>query len=379
VNGYRVANRHVKRLGVVGQVGFPFVASRPKPARKARKGIMMADDLLTAVETLLRQAPDSWADAPAEQDALAVLTAAGFVERRITFTVQLPGEERVQRITIEATGEGSLVEAMESVVQDWWARWGQRWRELRQELGDPIKPIVTRESDKWRLSDQGRLARADLEQGDSRPVDFALRRGFFDGKPRRLPDSQITQRQPVWGYGRLVSVENVSGGSLVVSVSNWPEGATAFAKAFAKALDVEPCAHRRRPWPGADKWSNWGVGVDSAGDWHLFHFHRKGTPRWVRHKHAHLNITHGRLAHVARMFVDDGEVVADTRAVRPMKHVVSRLRKAIVEAGHGEGIFPHGNPIPFDYERQAYRPLIRFGRVMHHESGRWRFTPAKSN
>jgi len=337
---------------------------------------MLDDPLPTAVAKLLRQAPDSWADVPAEQDALAVLMAAGFVERRITFTVRLPGDEQAQRITIETTGEFGFAEAMEAVVQDWWARWGQRWQELRREIGGPVKPIVTRESDAWRLSEQGRLARADLERGQGRPIDFALKRGFFDGKPRLLPDGRITRREPVWGYGRLVSIENASSGSLAVSVSNWPAGAKAFAKAFAEMGQVEPRAHRRRHWPGADKWHNWGVGVDDAGDWHLFHFLREGTPRWVRHNHAHLNITPGRLARAARMFVDDGEVAADTRADRPMKPDISRLRKAIVEAVHGEGIFPPGNPIPFDYEHQAYRPAIRFGRVTHHESGRWDFKPA---
>jgi len=197
---------------------------------------MMSDDPLpTAVETLLRQAPDSWADAPVEQDALAVLTAAGFVERRITFTVRLPGEEQTQRITIETTGEFGFAEAMEAVVQDWWARWGQRWRELRQEIGAPVKPIVTRESDAWRLTDQGRQAQADLEQGESRPIDFALKRGFFDGQPRLLPDGRITQREPVRGYGRLVSIENASS-PLAIDVAKF-SAASELAEAFVKVFE----------------------------------------------------------------------------------------------------------------------------------------------
>jgi hypothetical protein len=187
----------------------------------------MSDDLLaTAVAKLLRQAPDSWANVPddfsqAEQDALVALTAAGFVERRIAFTVRLPGEEQTQRVIVEATGEFGLAEAMEAVLQDWWARWGQRWQELRQEIGAPVKPIVTRESDSWRLTEQGRLARADLEQGNSRPIDFALKCGFFDGTPRLLPDGRITRREPVRGHGRLVSIENASSGPLAVDVAKF--------------------------------------------------------------------------------------------------------------------------------------------------------------
>jgi len=334
-------------------------------------------DTLLAVETLLRHAPDSWTDSPLDaSEALNVLTAAGFVERRITFTVQLPGEGGSQRITIEATGEYGLGEAMEAILHDWWARWGGRWQSLRQEIGEPVQPIVVRESDTWRLTDQGRLARTDLEQGNSGPIDFALKRGFFDGKLRRLPDGRITRREPVRGYGRLVSIENASSGSLAVSISNWPEGSAAFAKAFAKALDVEPRVHRRRPWPGANSWSNWGVGLDDAGNWHLFHFRREGTPCWVPHAHADLRIPRGRLDNLARRFVEDGEVFVTARSqINSRKSDISRLRKAIKLAVHGEGIFPHGDPIPFDYEHQSYRPVIRFGRVTRSESGQLLFHP----
>jgi hypothetical protein len=332
--------------------------------------------LAVAVDTLLRQAPDSWTDSPLDaSEALNVLTAAGFVERRIVFAVRLPGEERFQRITIETTGEYGLGEAMEAVLHDWWARWGGWWQKLRQEIGEPVKPIVVWESDKWRLTDQGRVARVDLEKGESWPIDFALKRGFFDGTPRLLPDGRITRREPVWGYGRLVSIENASSGSLAVSISNWPEGSAAFAKAFAKALDVEPRVHRRRPWPGANSWSNWGVGLDDAGNWHLFHFRRESAPCWVRHAHADLKITRGRLDTLARQFVEDGQVFVDIKKARSRKSDVSRLRKAIKLAVHGEGVFPQGDPIPFDYEHQSYRPVIRFGRVTRSESERLLFEP----
>ena len=200
---------------------------------------MSDDPLATAVAALLRQAPDSWADSPAEPDALFVLTAAGFIERRVTFTIKLPGEEQAQRITIEATGEGGFAEAMDPVLHDWWARWGQRWQELQREIGAPVKPIVIPESDAWRLSQQGRLARADLEQGDNLPIDFALKRGFFDGKPRLLPDGRINQRVPVRGQGRLVRIENAASGPLAVDLAKCsaaPEIAQTFATAFSDAL-----------------------------------------------------------------------------------------------------------------------------------------------
>jgi hypothetical protein len=187
------------------------------------------DDLLTtAVATLLRQAPDSWADSPIEEgDALAVLTAAGFVERRITFTVRLPGDDKPQRITIELTGEYGLVEAMTGVVQDLWAKCGERWRELRAETGEPIKPIVAFEGDEWRMTDQGRLARDDLERDATVPINFVLRRGFFNS------------REPVRGQGRLVRIENAASGPLAVDLAKCsaaPEIAQALATAFSGAL-----------------------------------------------------------------------------------------------------------------------------------------------
>lgn len=201
----------------------------------------MADSLADAVARLLRIAPDSWADVPKdlssdENTALYAITAAGFIERRTTFTVRLPGEEQAQRITIEATGEFGVADAMQSVVQDWLARWGKRWQTLREELGEPIKPIVTRDRDEWRLTEPGRLAKGDLERGEQRPVDFALKRGFFDGTPRLLPDGRLTRRELVRGHGRLVSIETVEGKPLAVDVAGF-SAAPELAQAFAKALE----------------------------------------------------------------------------------------------------------------------------------------------
>ena len=339
---------------------------------------MSTDSLAASVAALLRQAPKDWADSPDSPDALAALTAAGFVERRLIFTVRLPGEEQTRRVTIEATGELGFAEAMEAVIQDYWASWGERWRKLRQEIGVSIKPIVALERDCWRTTEDGRAAQADLATGSQTPIDFALKRGFFDGKPRALPGGRVAQRLPVAGHGRLVNVENATSGPLAVAVGNWADGAKAFAEAFAKAFaerDVESRAFRRRHWPGADKWHNWGVGVDDDNNWHLFHFHREGKSQWVRHNHAYLNITPGRLAQTAKLLADGGELGIDA-SISAVKPWVSRLRMAIVKAVHGEGIFPQGNPIPFDYERATYRPVIRFGRVKRNESGSLIFKPS---
>lgn len=191
-----------------------------------------------AIADLLRRVPNDWAEVPedAQGDALAALTAAGFVAHRITFTVRMPGSDETNRVTIEMTGEYGFVEAMEAAAQDWWVRYGQRWRELRQDIGEPVRPIITRRRDEWKLTSDGRVAREDLERGLSTPIDFALKRGFFDGRPRVLTDGRVTQRLPVRGYGRLVSLENAPRDPLAVDIAKFSaadELAEALAKAFA--------------------------------------------------------------------------------------------------------------------------------------------------
>ena len=201
----------------------------------------MSDELAAAVSALLCQAPETWGEVPqdlsqVQQQALELLTAAGFIERRIAFAARLPGQEQSHRVIIELTGEYGLVEAMEAAVQNWWTRWRQQWENLKRETGEPVRPVITREYDCWRSTAEGKLAQTDLAAGSGMPIDFALRRGFFDGRPRLLPDGRITRREPVRGYGRLASIENVATGPLAVSVANAPELAEAFVAAFEKIL-----------------------------------------------------------------------------------------------------------------------------------------------
>jgi hypothetical protein len=337
----------------------------------------MSEDLLAAeVDALLRCAPDSWTATPCDaRYVVDMLTVAGFVERRITYTVHLPGEAKPERITIDCTGECGLATLME-VVPDYWAWWGQRWHALQQPRGEPRTPLVTRDSDEWRLTDFGRAAQEALKHGDRWPIDVVLLHGGITGTPQQHPAGRTTEPAPVGGSGRPV---HGTTGSLTVSVLNWSAGAKALAKVLVNFLTnvvaVEPRAYRRRPWPGANSWTNWGLGLDDTGTWYLFHFRREGTPRWVPHPHADLRIPSGWLDSVARRFVEDGEVAAETRNGQPMRHYISRLRKVILKAVHGEGICPEGNPILFDYEHQAYRPVIRFGRVTRTASGGLVFTP----
>jgi hypothetical protein len=203
-----------------------------------------ATSLGEAIAALLRCVPDLWEPVPdGNLEALARLTAAGFIERRVTFTIKLPGDDKPQRITIELTGEYGLVEAMTGVLQDLWARCGERWRELRAEIGEPIKPIVALERDEWRMTDQGRLARDDLKRDATVPIDFALKRGFFNS------------RGAVRGQGRLVRIENAASGPLAVDLAKCsaaPEIAQALAAAFAELLKAKQTAENPAPTPATD-------------------------------------------------------------------------------------------------------------------------------
>jgi len=221
------------------------------------------------IAALLRRVPDLWEPVPdGNPEALARLTAAGFIERRITFTIKLPGDDKPQRITIELTGEYGLVEAMTGVLQDLWARCGERWRELRAEIGEPIKPIVALERDEWRITDQGRLARDDLKRDANVPIDFALKRGFFNS------------REAVRGQGRLVRIENAASGPLAVDLAKCsaaPEIAQALATAFAEQLKAKQTAENPALTP-ANAEAGQGVKppVSAASEADVFVFERSG-------------------------------------------------------------------------------------------------------
>lgn len=200
---------------------------------------MTHDPLSEAIASLLSRIPSTWQRYdPASltdsgRQALSLLTAAGMAERRITFSVRLAGRDDAVRATIEATGESGLAMALESLVTDLFARWGEDWRKLREQTGDRPSFVVQRDEEEWRLTDQGDLACRDLARGDSAPIDFVLRRGFYDDQPRMLPDGRVQSgRPPVKGNGRLIQHKFLSNTPAEVNISNWREGAEAFAEAF---------------------------------------------------------------------------------------------------------------------------------------------------
>jgi len=176
---------------------------------------MTSDPLAEAVTKYLRLAPDRWVEFPfkeaASEEITAIrrLTEAGLIEQRVTARFQIPGADQVNRITFQATGEFGGKYALHAVKKDWLARYEKHFRAFPREPGDLADLIVLPERIEWRITDQGRLAKADLEKGDQCPIDFVLKRGFFDRPVRLLSDGRIYFRRPVAGHGHLLSIEKV--------------------------------------------------------------------------------------------------------------------------------------------------------------------------
>ena len=236
-------------------------------------GTPSGDLLQDVVAALLRRIPERWAEYDAdaltatESQALFLLVAAGMVERRIRLRARLHNHPVAVEATITATGEYGFVEAMEPVLATMWAEWKDAYHAWRtgETRGAPFSINEHLKPDEWRLTDQGALARADLD-GDSPHValDFVLRRGFFDGQPGLILEpgrERVSQRGAVRGYGRLVTMRKVQADASppAVNIGNWKEGADAFAAAFearAKAngddsskLPDKPQAVREPPKP----------------------------------------------------------------------------------------------------------------------------------
>ncbi|HPM22942.1 MAG TPA: hypothetical protein PLP66_03495 [Phycisphaerae bacterium] len=203
--------------------------------------------LQDAVAALLRRIPERWAEYDAdaltatESQALFLLVAAGMVERRIRLRARLHNHPVAVEATITATGEYGFVEAMEPVLASMWGEWKDAYNAWRtgETRGAPLSVIEHLKPDEWRLTDQGALARADLDGGHAeRALDFVLRRGFFDGQPRLILEpgrERVSQREPVRGCGQLVTMRKVPADTLAVpalNIGNWKEGADAFAAAF---------------------------------------------------------------------------------------------------------------------------------------------------
>ncbi|WP_169981222.1 hypothetical protein [Tautonia rosea] len=220
----------------------------------------VGDPLEQGIGHLLRTVPETWAEfdpdslSESEEQALMLLTAAGMIGRRVTFRLQMFGHSEAVEATISLTGEYGLVEAMDSLSSGMW----DVWRDIfeRRKAGDqkdePAFHCERVGKEQWRLTDQGVLARSDLDEGEeSRVFDFVLRRGFFNGQPRLMPDGRLSQRLPVAGKGKLERMRRVKPetDTAGVSITNWDAGAHAFASAFEAFLKAKAPEVSANPAP----------------------------------------------------------------------------------------------------------------------------------
>ncbi len=204
-------------------------------------------------ERMFLTVPESWTDfeplgeSALQERALFLLTAAGMIERRVTFRIRMAGQSMAVEATITLTGETGLAQAMQFVLKETWNEWRE---ECERQLGaDPKeKPSFQCErvgSEQWRLTVDGILARSDLHKGNVTTVlDFVLRRGIFDGRPRIMADGRIGQPPPVAGQGLLERMSRVKSDAAPaeMSITNWEEGAKVFAPAFADLMKVKPAS-----------------------------------------------------------------------------------------------------------------------------------------
>jgi hypothetical protein len=114
-----------------------------------------------------------------EQEALKLLTAAGMVERRLTFRLRLIGHSVSIEATIAATGEYGIMEALEPVAKAAWLAWAGDY--LKGKVGTPQdQPTFLCERtgpEQARLTQEGQQAREDVEAGNAQLVlDFVHRR-----------------------------------------------------------------------------------------------------------------------------------------------------------------------------------------------------------
>jgi hypothetical protein len=213
----------------------------------SESGAPVGETLEQLVGRFLRTVPETWTEydtaalSEMQEQALYLLTTAGMIERRVTFRLRLSGHPLAVEATITCTGEGGLIQALEYVLADTWNDWRETFEERKAgDLKDaPMFHCQRIGKEQWRLTADGVQARHELGAGQPSIVfDFVLKRGFFNGQPHLLPDGRISQRLPVGGKGNLERMQKVRPDACPaeVNITNWHEGAQAFAVAFTELL-----------------------------------------------------------------------------------------------------------------------------------------------
>ena len=122
-----------------------------------------------------------------DEQALLFLTAAGFVERRVSLRMRLAGVKDAIEATIVVTGEYGLVEAMEGVISEAWHAWGEVFKAQRTNTDGPPPSLIAEriQDEEIRLTPDGVQAVTDVEGGQSeRVLDYVKKTGCFGPESR---------------------------------------------------------------------------------------------------------------------------------------------------------------------------------------------------
>jgi len=177
-----------------------------------------------------------------QAQALFLLTGAGMIDRQFSIRMRMFNHPVALEATCTATGEYGAVEALMPLVEAMWVEWQQSYRswvagDAKQGPSGYCERIIP---EKWRLTDQGIIARKGLEadkQTREGVCGFVMKRRFFGGQSFLMPDGRIFRHESVRGRGVLVRMRKVGADSppaepLAVKVVNWPEGAKIIAELF---------------------------------------------------------------------------------------------------------------------------------------------------
>ncbi|QDU27732.1 HTH domain protein [Anatilimnocola aggregata] len=238
-----------------------------------------AQSLQVAISDLLRAIPVVWADVDGDclshlqTRALFLLISSGMVERRGWLRTTIANHSTCIEIRFQATGESGYHEALQQASPTQFEVWRDAWRDWcgRSHGGaSPFHSYMIKPQE-WRLTDQGVLARDDLNglNPDSDPAfvfDFVFKRGPHGpgywlrrmgpgGRPLSEEETQTVARlqaagqdlgtlprPPCNGNGELLEIRKVeaSAPASKVNVNNWDEGAAAFAAVFTELMGQRP-------------------------------------------------------------------------------------------------------------------------------------------
>lgn len=234
-----------------------------------------------AIDSLLRRIPECWEVVDigrltsAEDKALFLLTAAGLVERCLGFRLAMAGQETSMRAKFSVTGEGGLEMALGSLVEEMWTRWEQAyiaWTAGKAAASSPFRGLPVGEQ-QWRLTDQGVMARRDLdvEAPSAGSAAFVRCRQYVLEYVMRTGHQRY--RLPAGGEGRLLefALENAAEAEQAardsaqpaptpVAIANAEELARVFERMFAARI----LAEKGTPAPAAKPPVGEGMTVEEA-------------------------------------------------------------------------------------------------------------------